>query len=1198
MLVDQNYIMEKRLGFQDLVELDQLKQMFHSFSEATYYFTKLVSHPDQELLVDTKSNKKTEIFSSNDHLNSACKINRLEIFSDLNTSQKPLLRKCENGLYEGAIAVYVEELHLANIFLGHVQVEKPDKKWLTQKAKELNCDIELLVQEFLKIPLVEKKQIKQALIFLRDMASMLAQKGLAEKRIIKAKQITEESKEKFSKLFSESPAMIALSDLESGECLDVNQAFLNTLGYTKQEVIGAKECGVLRLDEESAQIIKQKLEREGFVKNFKTVLQSKSQHPIHVLLSAEILTINNQTIKFITAIDISQHIKAEHELYIKTRAMDFAPVGISISDPHQSDNPLIYVNKKFKELTGYESEEVIGMNCRFLQGEETQLGMVYKMKEAIHKQKPVTVDIVNYRKDGTAFWNRVTIAPIHNKEGEIESFIGFQEDVTEQKKAEKVQAAHTSFIENSKDIFVIKDLNLKVVTTNMAYVNASGSSRVEDLIGKSDFEIFDTSRDKQPLSLLREEDLKALSLNKGDVTQCEHPIFFPDGEERSFLTRKFPIYDAIGQLIYIGIISTDVTDQKRLREELKAREVFLQHILDASAVGILYLKARKIQWGNKALLKMLKVDDVEDHVGKSTSIFFPSIIDYERHIKWIYSYKSKSKLIEYDAKLRRMDGTILDGLIKVNQINVTPNEEELIVSIVDISDRKKMEEVLRESEYKFRMLFEHSPLGIFIADSNGDILHANKALLKMFDVNLFETKQINLLTFKPLVDVGYSKAFQDCIETGKMKKTQNEYPKKKGVQRVFSSYLIPMKNDRGEIESVYTLMEEITEQIQAESMIQRMQKLESVGTLAGGIAHDFNNLLMGIYGKIGLAKDELPKFHSAYDLLEEAENSMNRASRLTKQLLTFAKGGNPVKEDYYIQDLIKEIAAFDLSGSQIKAVINHSDELWSANVDKGQIQQVFSNLIINASQAMPNGGHLYISIENQVIVEANPQKLKPGNYLKLTFLDEGVGIEPKDIQYIFDPYFTTKQAGSGLGLATSYSIVCKHGGAIEVQSEQGKGACFILYLPAITTHQKTKGGIKTLNPHKDSTEPLKILVMDDDELVLEVIIDVLNKKGYNVDSVTNGADLIKTYQLGLEKKTPYDLVIMDLTIPGGMGGKEAIGELMKIDSCVTAIVSSGFTNDSILSSYKEYGFKGYLEKPFGPKKLLHMINSVLEHREY
>jgi len=386
---------------------------------------------------------------------------------------------------------------------------------------------------------------------------------------------------------------------------------------------------------------------------------------------------------------------------------------------------------------------------------------------------------------------------------------------------------------------------------------------------------------------------------------------------------------------------------------------------------------------------------------------------------------------------------------------------------------------------------------------------------------------------------------------------------------------------------------DITQQKKAEQELQKMEKLKSVGTLAGGIAHDFNNIMMGLFGNISLAKGKLSKDHPAVKSLEEAEKSMNRAIRLTKQLLTFAKGGKPVKEGVGIGTLVEDVVSFDLSGSNVKPVFNTAKDLWIAEVDKGQMQQVFSNLTINADQAMPDGGHLFITLENADISAEFPPGLKQGRYIKVTVQDEGTGIDPKHLNRIFDPYFSTKQAGSGLGLATVFSIIKKHGGHITADSKLGNGATFTLYLPASESRQFHEAEPLAAAIPAIEQKP-RILVMDDEEMVLSVTTEMLEKFGFSAETASDGKQVIEMYRQSMEAGEPFSLVIMDLTIPGGIGGKEAIKNLMAIDPDARVIVSSGYATDPVMADYGDYGFKGRLMKPFNMKKLIKEVTRVVE----
>ena len=376
-----------------------------------------------------------------------------------------------------------------------------------------------------------------------------------------------------------------------------------------------------------------------------------------------------------------------------------------------------------------------------------------------------------------------------------------------------------------------------------------------------------------------------------------------------------------------------------------------------------------------------------------------------------------------------------------------------------------------------------------------------------------------------------------------------------------------------------------------EKELQKMEKLQSVGLLAGGIAHDFNNILTGVYGNISLAMNTLTKKNREYQYLKKANNSMNRAIRLTKQLLTFAKGGEPIKESIRISSLIRNVVKFDLSGSSILPIFRKDNNLWTTDADKGQIQQVFSNLTVNARHAMPEGGHIFVNLTNEAIT--NHTVLTEGNYIKITFKDEGTGIKSENLDRIFEPYFSTKASGSGLGLSTVYSVIAKHDGFVEVSSEKNKGTNFTIFLPASDKMEAREPEQGTTASKGIRKEKHRILVMDDEQVICELLTEMLHILGYGSDFANEGNETIKKYKKSLQTNNPYDIVIMDLTIPGGKGGLETVKEILQINPNAKVIVSSGYGHGKIMSNYKEYGFIDIAPKPYTMDKLEEILHRVL-----
>jgi signal transduction histidine kinase/ActR/RegA family two-component response regulator len=370
--------------------------------------------------------------------------------------------------------------------------------------------------------------------------------------------------------------------------------------------------------------------------------------------------------------------------------------------------------------------------------------------------------------------------------------------------------------------------------------------------------------------------------------------------------------------------------------------------------------------------------------------------------------------------------------------------------------------------------------------------------------------------------------------------------------------------------------------------LNRMEKLESIGVLAGGIAHDFNNILTSILGNINLARmsSQSPdKFHRR---LEEAEKAIDRAKNLTQQLLTFSRGGGPVKQTASISEMVRDTCEFVGRGSNVRCEFSITDNISCVDVDMGQISQVISNLIINAEQAIPDGGVINVQLEN-VSINIDELPLKEGKYLKLSIQDHGIGIPAKILPKIFDPYFTTKQKGSGLGLASAYSIVKSHDGLITVESELGTGTVFHVYLPV---SDKAMAENKDLD-HRVITGEGKLLLMDDDDMIRDMGKDMLILFGYEVDVAENGDEAIELYRRSKDSGNPYSAVILDLTVRGGMGGIETLLKLVEIEPTIKAVVSSGYSNDPIMADYKKYGFRGVVAKPYSATELSTTLYSII-----
>lgn len=495
---------------------------------------------------------------------------------------------------------------------------------------------------------------------------------------------------------------------------------------------------------------------------------------------------------------------------------------------------------------------------------------------------------------------------------------------------------------------------------------------------------------------------------------------------------------------------------------------------------------------------------------------------------------------------------------------------------------------LHASERKFRALFDNTNDAILIYSLDCRLLEVNHATCERLG---YSREELLALPLTQLVAPPYASRVKERIE--QLKKTTKAIFESAHLKKDGS--ILPIEQSCSLIDydtqmAILCVARDISERKRMDEERLRTQKLESLGVLAGGIAHDFNNLLTGILGNLSLVKANLPETGAVAERLAETEKATLRARDLTQQLLTFARGGAPIKRETSLAGLIQEAAGFAVRGTKAVCEYDCAEDLWLAEVDTGQLSQVLQNLVINAVHAMPEGGAIRLTARN-LTVNPGELPLTPGKYVRITVRDQGLGIPPEHLAKIFDPYFTTKQSGSGLGLAVVHSIIANHAGHIGVESEPGKGTVFSIYLPSTGKSSPTEKPAEATSPLR--TGQGKILVMDDEELIRHVSTAMLRQLGYEAHAANDGEEAITCYLQAKKEGRPFDLVIMDLTVPGGMGGKEAIAHLRRLDPQIKAVVSSGYANDPIMANFGEYGFCGVAPKPFGLQELSKLLQMIL-----
>jgi PAS domain S-box-containing protein len=712
------------------------------------------------------------------------------------------------------------------------------------------------------------------------------------------------------------------------------------------------------------------------------------------------------------------------------------------------------------------------------------------------------------------------------------------------------------------------DTKGKILYANEALLRILEFDSIEELRSFNALTTYKNALDREVL-------IKQLQ-KKGKIKDFETSLTTKTGKS------KFVIINATLEENIISGMMMDITERKNTEEALKRSEDEKEIILNSLAEIVVYQDMnQRIIWANRAACESVNALP-QELVGRYCYEIWHGTTEPCHNCPVHRSYKSgnleHNEITSPDRRhwyvwaypVKDTDGQIIGA----------------VETVLNTTDSKLAEEEFRESEKRFRLLTEAAFDGIALSE-NGIFFEVNKAFAEIFRYTPEEMvgmKVSRVVAPAYLNDVmkkifsGYDKPYESvCIN-----KDGTLFP----VEVCGKS--IPYKERTVRL----TAIRDISERKRFEYELLKSEKLDSIGMLAGGIAHDFNNILTAILGYLSLSKMDAEHGSELFRQLENAERATVRAKDLTQQLLTFSKGGVPVKTLTSVKEIIKDSANFALRGSKVKCELELADDLWVIEADEGQISQAINNLTMNAQQAMPAGGIMSITSENVLVHDKDNLPLQEGKYVNITVSDSGHGIPKKLFSKIFDPYFTTKQKGSGLGLAVVYSIIKNHGGYINVESELGAGTTFTIYLPASPQHMQKK---KVL-ADKIFTGKGRILVMDDNKMVRDVLGDILKYLGYNVDFSKDGAEAFEIYRIALESEQPFDVVIMDLTVPGGMGGKETLQELLAIDPKVKAIVSSGYSTDPVMAHYKEYGFIDVITKPYKSTEISEKIHRILKKK--
>jgi PAS domain S-box-containing protein len=1004
-----------------------------------------------------------------------------------------------------------------------------------------------------------------------------------------------ESEERFSAVFNINPDPVAVSMSDTARRIMVNPAFVEWSGYPHAELIGSTVEQLLVHPEDRDRILTQ-FRRNNELSDLEIQLHRKNGEIRDTLFSVRFIEIGGRKYLFSRIHDITERKLLEKDLREseeRFRRLSENAIDVIYRYRLKPDAGFEYVSPATVKLTGYAPEEYYAdplLARKIVHPEDRdQYRQHFSSPELLGA--PLALRWIH--KDGHITWAEEIDVPVYNLNGEIIAYEGIVRDITGRRQAEgalrESEERYRSIMEQMQDSYYEVDLAGNYTFVNESAGHSFGYSR-DEMLGLN-YRLTVPEEDIKGIFAAYNEVYRTAKPNKGFPHRIRHKDGSITFSEMSIDVNR----NTQGEIIGFKSVSRDITERKLMEEAVRRSSMQFQSIIE-HITDIFYMLNSDYE--------MLYISpQAEQVLGYTTEevrnnwrgYVTDNPINLAAHEKTQLAITTGEKQEPYLQEFMHRDGKKL--LIEINESPLKNDKGEVIGMVGaarDVTERKRIESALRESEEKYRMVVENSLESIYIA-VDGILQFSNKRAAELSGYSQEE------LISRPFIEFIHPDDRQMVVERYLQRLKGMDVP------GIYSFRIIDKAGNIRwvELSAVFITWEgrpatlnfltDVTDRRRLEEERQRVAKLESVGLLAAGIAHDFNNILTAILGNISLAGTEAEPGSELRNSLEQAEKASQRARDLTQQLLTFSKGGAPVLKLASLTQLLRDTASFALSGSNVKCRFSIPDGLWQAEIDEGQVSQVIHNLVINAQQAMPAGGSIDLLAENMALSKkqrlGKGLPLKEGNYIRVTVADHGSGIPAEHLDKIFDPFFTTKKVGSGLGLATSFSIARNHGGHLSVESAPGAGSTFYLYLPASQQTSITKREKKeTIKPAGKA----RILVMDDEQGVREIAGRMLTHLGYaDIEFAVDGAEAIKLYKAAMKSGKPFTVAILDLTIAGGMGGEVAIQKLLKIDPGVKAIVSSGYADDLVIARYEDYGFSGMVAKPYTLEQLRKAVHDVI-----
>ena len=975
-----------------------------------------------------------------------------------------------------------------------------------------------------------------------------------------------------------------------GRFLYVNAAGCRALGYSRDELLKLRVWDINpRATPERWEQVWQTLPEKKFF-TCESVHHRKDGTEFPVEIASTYVKLGEKEFFNGFARDISDRKKAEKEVWVsETNFRDFVFAQPDPIEVLALDGTILMCNESSAATYDSTAAERIGRNA--FDGIPPELaaerrGLLDRVKTT--KQRLW----INERVQGRFY--ETMLSPILDHSGEVVKVAVFPHDVTERKQAEDAlmesEEKFSKSFQKAPLLITLSEIETgRLLEVNEKFLAVSGFTR-DEVIGRTVVEIGWNSEEQR--SRLRQR-----FLEHGRVAGMELALRRKDGREINCLYNGEAI--TVGGKPCLLSIAQDITERKRAEEEIREKEGRYRLLFEAANDGIFIQDATAFRDCNQRGADMYGLPK-EEIIGRSPAEFSPERQPDGRLSSEVAAEKIQAALNGvpqlFEWQPLRADGTPFDVEITLSRLEL--GGKVCLQAIVrDITERKLAAEALHESERSLKTLMSNLPGMAYRCrnDRNWTMEYASEGAAGLTGYTPADLIGNAKIAYNDLIRPDDQESVWEAVQ--KAVGSRDKYTLNYRIRRADGQERWVWEQGQGVFSTTGALLAlegfitDVSERCLLEEERLKTQKLESIGTLAGGIAHDFNNLLQGIFGYISMARMTYDQKEKSLAMLEQAEKALHQSVSLTTQLLTFSKGGKPAKKPMSLAPVIENSVKFALSGSRTEYQLTIDQGLWQVNGDAGQLGQVIQNIVLNADQAMPLGGAVKIAARNIAANDASlPSTLAQGNYVILTIEDNGVGIPEKYLNKIFDPYFTTKEKGSGLGLATSYSIIRNHEGQLLVTSEAGKGSLFSLFIPALTT-RSTAETIGRMTPA--AAPKARILVMDDEEIIRSFATEILRELGHEVEVAAHGEAALAAYKEAAATGRPFDIVILDLTVRGGMGGAETVQRLREIDPQVKAVVSSGYSDDAVIADHLKHGFKAFLKKPYDVDELRNVLNLLL-----